>query len=242
VPTEPERHLLSDLELMRLHVEAEFTHDSSGDLVSTNEPTAGPAPRFFLGHTAAGVIWRYRYDVAEGCRRSLEAAISEELESFEIATNAPLNAAPFEHVLSQDAPVKHTSVGLAFRFPSTLPATPGVRVFRDPANAALLHPSLAPWAPDIVSSQPLVAFVLDGQGVAVCASVRITSRAHEAGVETAPPFRRHGYAAATVAAWASAVRALGVEPLYSTTWQNAASRAVPHSLGLVSVGRDLHIT
>ena len=37
------------------------------------------------------------------------------------------------------------------------------------------------------------------------------------------------------------VRALGVEPLYSTAWQNDASRAVARTLGLVPVGRDLHI-
>src|SRR5689334_6878520 len=100
-----ECHVLSDLELMRLHVEAEFIHDSSGDLVSTNEPTADPAPRFFLGHTAGGVVRRYRNDVAETCRLSLEAAIAAELASSENAIDAPLDGAPFERILSQDAPI-----------------------------------------------------------------------------------------------------------------------------------------
>jgi predicted GNAT family acetyltransferase len=72
--------------------------------------------------------------------------------------------------------------------------------------------------------------------------VRITPLAHEAGVETVPLFRGRGYARAVVAAWSAAVRALGAEPLYSTTWQNMASRAVARALGLVAVGRDLHIT
>ena len=98
------------------------------------------------------------------------------------------------------------------------------------------------WAPDIQTSAPLVALVFDGQAVAICGSVRITPRAHEAGVETAAPFRGRGYARAVVAAWSAAVRALDVEPLYSTTWQNTASRALARSLGLVSIGRDLHIT
>lgn len=233
--------MLSDLELMRLHVEAEFTHDASGQLVSTNEPTAAPAPRFFLGHTALGVIRRYRHDVPEVRRRALETA-SAVIALGTSATDEPLDPTPYENILSYDAPIEHTSVGLAFRFPRTLPSAPGTRVLRDAADAALLHPVLAAWAPDVQLSQPLVALVLDGQAVAVCASVRITPRAHEAGVETAAPFRGRGHAPVVVAAWAAAVRTLGVEPLYSTSWQNSASRAVAGKLGLVPCGRDLHIT
>jgi hypothetical protein len=90
-------------------------------------------------------------------------------------------------------------------------------------------------------SPPLVAFIVDGQAVAVCGSVRITPKAHEAGLETAAPFRRGGYGKAVVATWSSEVRALGIEPLYSTTWQNDASRAVARTLGLVPVGRDLQV-
>lgn len=228
---------------MRLHVEAEFTHDTNGHLVSTNEPAAAPAPRFFLGHTALGVIRRYRHDVSEARWRALEAALAvAELEPPVAATDPPLDPTPFEHILSEDAPIQHTSIGLVFRFPRALPPVPGIRILRDTEDAALLHPLLAAWAADIQSSPPLVALVFDGQAVAVCGSVRITPRAHEAGVETAAPFRGRGYARAVVAAWSATVRALEVEPLYSTTWQNTASRAVARALGLVSVGRDLHIT
>jgi RimJ/RimL family protein N-acetyltransferase len=88
----------------------------------------------------------------------------------------------------------------------------------------------------------LIAAVIDDQAVAVCGSVRITARAHEAGVETSLPHRGHGYAAQTTAAWAKAVRALGVEPLYSTSWDNAASRAVARKLGLIHFCNDLHLT
>ena len=235
--------MLTDLELMRLHVEAEFTHDAAGHLVSTNEPAAAAAPRFFLGRTAIGVVRRYRHDVSEARRRALEAALAAaELEPPVAETDQPLDAATFEHILSEDAPIQHTSVGVAFRFPRALAPVPGTRILRDTADVALLHPLLAAWAPDIQSSPPLVALVFEGQAVAVCGSVRISPRAREAGVETAAPFRGRGYAKAVVAAWSATVRAQGVEPLYSTTWQNSASRALARALGLVSVGRDLHIT
>jgi hypothetical protein len=38
------------------------------------------------------------------------------------------------------------------------------------------------------------------------------------------------------------VRALGAEPLYSSSWENAASRAVALKIGLVHFGSELHLT
>jgi RimJ/RimL family protein N-acetyltransferase len=233
--------VLSDLDIMELHVDAEFTHDAAGDLVSTNEPAAAIAPRFFLGHTTLGLVVRFRRDVAATRRRALENAVKLVERAPTAQMDRPLDPAPFEHILSEDAPIQHTSVGLAFRFPLSVRAVAGTRILRAAADAAILHPLLAAWAPDIQASPPLVAFVLDGQAVAVCGSVRITPQAHEAGVETAAPFRGRGYGKAAVAAWATAVRSLGIEPVYSTTWQNDASRAVALSLGLAPIGRDLHI-
>lgn len=122
-----------------------------------------------------------------------------------------------------------------------LPVDPGPQVLRESVDGTRLHPLLAPWAPDIELSAPLVALLVAGVAVAVCGSVRITRRAHEAGVETAAPFRERGYGRAVVAAWAAAVRTLGAEPLYSTTWPNTASRTLARALGLESIGRDLHI-
>ena len=77
--------------------------------------------------------------------------------------------------------------------------------------------------------------------VAVCASVRITDAAHEAGVETVPAYRRCGYATRVVRAWADAVSSMGAKPLYSTSWANLASQTVAKRLGLVFVGNDYQI-
>ena len=72
--------------------------------------------------------------------------------------------------------------------------------------------------------------------------MRITPEAHEAGVETSAGARGHGFAVAVVAAWANAVRDLGAEPLYSTSWQNTASQAVARKLNLIPYATDYWLT
>jgi RimJ/RimL family protein N-acetyltransferase len=137
--------------------------------------------------------------------------------------------------------VERTELGPAYSFPAHLPPTTGtIRVTE--ANAELLTQNLAAWIPDVRLSQPMFAVACDGHAAAVCCSVRQTGEAYEAGVETAIAYRGHGYAAHAVAAWARAVRELGRVPLYSTSWRNAASRALARKLALIQFGSDLHIT
>jgi hypothetical protein len=89
------RHVWTDLDLMRLRVEAEFTHGAIGDLVSTNEPTAAVAPRFFLGQTTFGRIVRFRHDVPATRRRAIEHALAAtERVRTELQPDQPLDADP----------------------------------------------------------------------------------------------------------------------------------------------------
>lgn len=111
-----------------------------------------------------------------------------------------------------------------------------------PDNASLLSPYLEDWRADVSAGVPMTAALEGGRAVAVCCSVRVTPQAHEAGVETHPDFRRRGHAARAVSAWARAVREIDRMPLYSTSWDNAASRALAGKLGLIRYGGDLHIT
>ena len=232
--------MISARELMRVHVEALFTHDAAGDLVRLNEPDGAPAPRFFLGRTVDGGVRRFRHDIDHELRRELEDASKDDALT-ERALDSPASPAPYEAILTRYAPVRRTWVGPAFCFPQELPM-PSATILVTEENTHLLRPLLAPWLPDVRSSQPMFALAVDGQAVTVCASVRITSMAHEAGVETCPSYRGRGYAARVVAAWARAVRDMGRVPLYSTSWQNEASRAVARKLALICFANDLHIT
>lgn len=233
-------HMLDRREIMRLHIATLFTLDSSGRMLRVNEPGGGPAPRFFLGRTAQGSIWRFRADVDDVIVRGVEALCSTESAS-ESSTATPVDPSIYEQLLARSAAAQRTWTGPAYYCPRELaPTMHTVRITEE--NAGLLHPHLDAWVGDVASRQPMLA-VLEGPGaVSVCASVRKSSRAHEAGVETAPEFRGRGFAALAVAAWAAAVWAADHIPLYSTSWENTTSRALADALGLRKYGTDLHIT
>jgi RimJ/RimL family protein N-acetyltransferase len=94
---------------------------------------------------------------------------------------------------------------------------------------------------DVSVEQPFVAITQKNRAVSVCRSVRITTEAHEAGLETLPEFRGKGFAAEVTAEWARRVCAIDAMPLYSTSWENKASQAVARKLRLRCYGNDFEI-
>ena len=226
-----------DCDLMALHVAALFTHDSAGRMLRVNEPNGARAPRFFLGRTTAGDILRFRDDVDD----ALAAALRDEASRISTSPLDPSPSARFEALLASSAPIEHVGSGPAYVFPDAIAGgDAAVPITRE--NADLLRAHLPQWLGDVGVSEPMFAVMEDGHAVAVCASVRTTPFAMEAGVETAPGFRGRGHAMRATAAWAQAVRAAGRIPMYSTSWENHASRAVARKLGLRLFGSDLHIT
>ena len=234
---------LSDRELMELQAEALFTFDEEGRMLRINEPDGGPAPRFFLGRTKAGHVWRFRHDLSRELARVLEDLARSEPSSGALA-EYPIGYERILATLGLDAGGEGTFCGPAFYFPGPLewPAN-AVMITRE--NAALVG-RLFSWLPEHADRDPgargpLTVVVADGAAVSVCFCSRLTARAAEAGVETLEAYRGRGYAGAAVAAWATAVRHSGRTPLYSTSWDNLASRAVARKLGLAMYGVDLSV-
>ena len=225
---------------MRLHIEALFTHDANGDMLRVNEPNGPVAPRFFLGRTAEGVVLRFRHDVGRAIRREIEAACEKQLAQPR-PLDMPTDPLPYQQILDRAGPVEKTWLGSAFCIPATVQPTAATVVVMG-ENAELLRPLLEAWLPDVGTSQPLVARVVDERAVSLCCSGRRTKPAHEAAVETAIAYRNRGYGSEVVRAWARAVYAAGALPLYSIAWENSASRAVMRKLEVASFGTDLHIT
>jgi RimJ/RimL family protein N-acetyltransferase len=232
--------MISERDLMRIQIETLFTHDAAGRLISVNEPSGKAAPRFFLGRTKGGNEWRFRHDVDAELVGKLEALCAAEGDDGELL-RPPYGSTRYEAVLARAAPVHRVWAGPAYRFPADIaPTSDTVVITADDLDLIRLH--FADWVDEVAFRQPFLALVQDGRAVSICCSVRTTTAAHEAGVETHEAFRGRGYAARIVSAWARAVRDLGPIPLYSTSWQNTASQAVAAKLGLVRYGTDLHIT
>ena len=225
---------------MRIHVEALYTHDDRLRIRSVNEPGGDVAPRFFLGRTNAGNLRRFRTDLPDELVVELEKLCDEEPVTEELP-RVPMHQAEYIRLLTSHAPIERVWAGPAYWF-STDVAPRAQPVEINESNADLLQGGLEDWLEDVPHRRPFMAMVEDGHAVSVCASVRITHAAHAAGVETLPTYRRKGHAANVVAGWANAVRKLHAIALYSTSWDNTASRNVAAGLGLSMLGVDFHIT
>lgn len=236
------REHVSDRELMKIQVEVLFTQDKNGRLQRVNEPTGDikPAPRFFFGYTNKGSICRFRHDLPDNVIAQLKEVATAEPISMN-SQKIPKNHRQFEDILQSHVPIERVWIGPAYRFPEHItPPTNIVQLSRE--NTGLLKGDFAEMVPELNNSHPYLAIIDDSQAVSICRSVRLSSRAHEAGVDTLIGYRSRGYATSVVAAWALAVRALNRIPLYSTSWDNVASQGVAQRLGLIQYGVDYHVT
>lgn len=221
-------------QMMEFHVEALFTHDLHMRLLSVNEPWPGeaPAPRFFLGRTIDGtVLSRFRYDVPEKFIEQLEGWCTDEPPVKDFQTR-PKHFEAYMNLLQGE----HFTMGPCFLVPGgAAPKMQVISITRE--NGTEYLRSGFEWLKsEIDYAQPCIALVHEGRAVSVCRSVRITSEAHEAGLETLDVYRGRGYAAAVVAGWAMAVRKTGKIPLYSTSWENLASQSVARKSALSLYG------
>jgi hypothetical protein len=230
---------MNDRDLMDVRADTDFTYDLRGRMLRTNEPRGQarrPAPRFFLGRTMAGSIFRFGVAVPAAVARPLEAIVARLPPAGDLESPPPLLGAVRE-VLEQHAPITAEGGGPAYRFPESI-ERPGEAIQLTDANRSLARETY-PWLYDELADwQPCFAIVRDGAAVSICFSSRFGAKAAESGVETLPACRGRGYASAATAAWAIAVRETGRIPLYSTGRGNLASQGVARRLGLILFGAD----
>jgi len=143
-------------------------------------------------------------------------------------------------LLGLHAPVQKLWTGPAYQFSEDVEPSQHVLTITQ-TNAEMLWGGFEELAAELPDWQPCVAIVVEGRAVSVCCSVRITLKAHEAGVETLPEFRGKGHAKDVVAGWARMVRSMGAMPLYSTSQENTASQEVAQKLHMVLYGTDFHV-
>ena len=229
-----------DLELIEQQLVTLYRYDAAGSLVAVNYPGSGDPPRLAIGRTLRGMIWRFRHDVPPATRATIDHLLASESLPRDLR-EPPRSLVALREVLATDAPVTSQWFGPAWAIPASLAPPPGITpvAITDGADVAATFPDLVA---DVASQQPFFAVRADGAVVAACFSSRLSPVAAEAGVNTLETYRGRGYAAAVVAAWADAVRRRGLQPLYSTSWDNLASQGVARKLGLVLYGADLSLT
>ena len=240
----------NDLEWMDLHLRCLYHHDSRDRILRRREPGGLLCPLFHLGRTPLGNVWRFRDDLEPAVVRELARLVGKE-GPLRPEHPPPERMQAIRSVLGSVSEIVFEWRGPAFRFPDEIPVfrtqsgEPAVVVV-EPGMEALLAEFFADWIPDLLTGQPVLAAVEEERAVSLCYAARPRDvsgspacPASEVGVETAASHRGRGLAPRVVAAWGRAVRERGGQPMYSTSWDNKASRAVARKLGLLFYGEDL---
>lgn len=223
-----------------MQVDVLYLHDASGRLLRVNEPDPeNPAPRFFLARTAAGNLWRTRYDLPAELAAELERLARDEPTSRDLR-ELPRHVAKYTELLEQHAPLSNTHAGPAYYLPELDAPVGTVTITSE--NATLLQAHYPYTMSMLAERGPVVVAVAEGVAIAACYSARVTVQAAEAGVATEEAYRRQGYAAQTVRGWAAGIRATGRIPFYSTSWENVGSQAVAAKLGATQYAVDFSVT
>ncbi len=208
------------------HLDTLFVLDGRRRIVSTREPNPSAGPGFVLIRTGESCVWAVGSGVGEEQAREVSMLALEEQPTADFHL-PPKHAEKYREILGGEF-----DFGPAFEFPELLPVVErAVRV----EDLAALQCSFGGWTADeIPGRSPIMGIFEDGAPVSICFSARISELAAEAGVETAPDYRGRGLAGLATYAWATAVRASGRTPIYSTSWSNGPSLAVARKLGLTS--------
>jgi GNAT superfamily N-acetyltransferase len=227
--------------LLDQHPNVLFRVDRRGRLVGLNEPGDDLPPRLFLarGETAHR-IW-FGADVGEATMEACRA-IARELPGWDGQQPAASLYDSMRAAVALEAPIVDETNGLAYRFGERvdIPTETDARVI-DAATAHLLESNFPYTRSVLALRSPVVGVVVDGAVVSACYCARTRPNACEAGVDTIEPYRGRGLAALVVSAWRDAVETEGCEPLYSTSWDNLASRAVAAKLRLIPYAETLSL-
>jgi GNAT superfamily N-acetyltransferase len=213
--------------------------ERAATLVATDERgrLTGSGPHLYILRTLETVICRCHADLPDAAARSLGDLANRPRGR---PSQWAREYADYLAVLTDVAPVKSVRAGPLYSFPDR-PVFQSAAVVIHKENADLLRGGLDEWRPDVSAGLPMLAMVVGGKAVSICASAHASGVAHTAGVETLPGYRGRGFASATVAAWAQLVREQGATPFYATTFDNLASQGVAKQLDLRLLGSEFSV-
>ena len=219
----------TDRERLERQIEALYQCDFHSRLVAYRGGDTF-APRFVLGRSRAGNLWRLQHELPPELAAELQALARSEPVTANFAAPPQCRDAA-RAALAQHKPVETEYRGPAFVFPELIP-NPGDAREITLADHEAFGEHFGWLATELQACGPAFGVLERGTCVSLSFGATLPGPCIEAGAETAPGFRGRGYAPRTVAAWARAQRTAGRTPLYSTSWDNTGSRAVARKLGL----------
>jgi hypothetical protein len=215
---------------LQLHAKVLFELDGANCITRINEPDPETdAPLVFLALGRESKLVLFRTDVPDHVVNECEQALAG-LPFWTAGKSTPEVFEPLREVIHRWRTNIEESHGTAFGFTGNLPSPDAVRVTQE--NSSVLDANFPHTRSVLDDRSPVWAVVKDGVAVAACYSARHSQLAAEAGVATVEGHRGQGFAPAVVSAWAIEVTELGLLPLYSTDWSNAASLSVAQKPGL----------
>src|SRR5437868_9880438 len=215
--------MLTDLALLRLHVEAVW-HLTLPDIHSGDttlpEPVQAPWALYLARLTDGQQVRLWRADVAETAREALVARA-------EAALALPSDESIADERISRE-------VALVRRESPQLDSRAAIQIARRlTSEDREMLSRLTRYVDYYLSEEcaPVIIVVEDDRIVCLAHSSRRRKHACELGIDTLPDARRRGYALAASVLWAEAVAAEGREPFYSALAENSASLALAHAAG-----------
>jgi hypothetical protein len=223
--------------IARLHLDSLYRLDGRGRIVEVREPYPPPPPRFVLFRTSDDVLPLVGASLPEVLASQLIALAATEPPTPE---RAPSHLGHYRTLLGLHREIEREYAGPSLYLPGPFGAADGVEKI-EAHNLGLLHPNFPEEARDFEARRPIYAVVADGVAVAICFSSRDFGPGTPCGIFTVEAHRGRGHAGRVARAWAAEVARLDSVPLYGTTWDNAASRAIAARLGAVMFGSDFWI-
>lgn len=219
---------LTEEELLQIRMDCLFTYEG-GKMSKINEPwgSTANAPLLHAGRTNQGqILYRFSQMADTIFIHTAETLIQKGI--WDITTYL------------KELKCSHFNKEICFYYPTKIDFSTPSCCLINTIDSELLSSTFKDEIDELESAQLFFGYLLNGQIVSICRSVRI-GRGHEAGIETNPSFQRRGFASSVLKCWISAVQKQKSIPLYSANTDNVASLNLAKKVGFVKYAESIEI-